>query len=124
MARLSKEDLGARGRYKFKQDEVPLPELSEDEEDPDTVLVRVPSLKQRDELSSKLPDDESKWGVKDAALLASTMVVEPNLTQAEWAAFIGDWPGTAFDRIIQKFSELVGGEEDMRRAAGDFQPAD
>lgn len=124
MARLSRDQLGDRGRFKFKQDEVPLPELSDDEENPDTVLVRVPSLKQRDELSDKLPDDEKDWGVDDAAQLASVMVIDPDLSQEEWAEFIGDWPGTAFDRVIKKFAELVGTQEDMRQAAGDFRPSD
>jgi hypothetical protein len=124
MARLSKDQIGDRGRYRFKQNEVPIPELSEDEDNPDTVLIRTPSLKQRDEMGTKLPDDPTEWKVDDAALLASVWVVEPQLSEKEWAEFLGDWPGTAFDRITTAFAKLIGGEEEMRRAAGDFQPAD
>lgn len=132
MARLSKAQIGDRGRFQFKQEEVPLPELSSgksleelesNEEDADTVLVRVPSLKQRDEMSRELDDDPTKWNVDDAALLASVMVVDPKLSRTEWAEFIGDWPGPAFDRILDKFTELIGTQEDMRQAAGDFQPS-
>ncbi len=124
MARLSKAQVGDRGRFKFKQVDVPLPELSEDPDDPDTILVRVPSLKQRDELSDKLPDDPTEWHTEDAAQLASVLVQDPKLSKDEWKEFLGDWPGTAFDRIVQKFAELVGTQEDMRQAAGDFQPSD
>lgn len=124
MARLSKTQIGDRGRFQFKQEDVPLPELSEDPENPDTILVRVPSLKQRDEMSDNLPDNVTDWHVDDAATLASVLVADPKLSVSEWKEFIGEWPGTAFDRIVRKFAELTGTQEEMRQAAGDFQPSD
>jgi hypothetical protein len=125
MARLSKDQLGDRGRFRFNQEDVALPELRSDEdtEDP-TVLVRSPSVKQRDDLGEKLPADETEWRIPHVAILFSTIVVDPQLSPEEAEEFIGDWPGTALDRITLKFAELVGTKEVMREAAGDFQPGD
>lgn len=118
MARLTKDQLGDRGRFQFKQEEVEVPGLD------GSVMVRSPSVGQRDELAKKTPDDNNEWTVEHTALLFSTIVVDPQLTQEEAAAFLNDWPGEALDAIVRKFSELTGTREVLRQAAGEFHSGD
>lgn len=115
MTRLSKENLADRGRFKFNQEELDLPELG------GSVVVRSPSVGQRDELARSTPDDPGDWTLEHTAKLFCVMVVEPAITEEEAVKFLGDWPATALDAISRKFRDLVGTKEDMRQAAGDFQ---
>lgn len=115
MARLSKDQLGDRGRFVFKQEEVTLEELD------GSIVVRVPSVGQRDDLSKRLPDDEKEWTLDHTAALFATIVVDPDVTEDEAKEFLKDWPGSALDTVLQKWAELSGSEEDMRQAAGDFR---
>jgi len=121
MARLSKKQMGDRGRFVFRQEEVELPEIPDDDGNPGTVLVRVPSVGQRDALAKQLPDNEADWSLGDVATLFSTVVVDPKLEADEAAEFLADWPGEALDRIVSKWTELQGTQEEMRQSAGDFR---
>jgi hypothetical protein len=118
MARLSKEQLGDRGRFTFNQEEVEIEELG------GSVVVRTPSVGQRDELSKHTPDDEKDWTLEHTATLFSLIVVDPEVTAEEALEFLGDWPGTALDRITKTFARLVGTKEELRDAAGDFHSGD
>lgn len=124
MARLSKEQLGDRGRFVFKQEDVELPEISGDDGEPGSVLVRTPSVGQRDALAKQLPDDEKDWTIDHTAVLFNTIVVDPQLTVGEAKEFLADWPGTALDKIVSKWTELVGSKEEMRESASDFRTSD
>jgi len=125
VARLSKEQLGDRGRFRFKQEDVEIPELqAEGDDEVPTVLVRTPSVGQRDALAKSLPDNESDWGLEHTAKLFSVIVVDPDVSEEEAAKFIEDWPGTALDRITEKWTEMIGTPEVMRQSAGDFQSSD
>jgi len=119
MARLSKEDLGARGKFIFKQEDVDLPELNGGEGA--TVLVRTPTVGQRDELGNQVPAKPEDWTLQDTARLFALIVVDPEVTQQEAAEFLPAWPGPALDKIIAKFAELTGTKEEIRQAAGDFR---
>lgn len=119
MARLSKDDLGAKGKFVFKQEEVELPELNEG--NGGSVLVRTPSVGQRDELGKHTPSKAEDWTMTDTARLFSLIVVDPEVSQEEAEAFLPAWPGPALDKIIDKFRELTGTKEEIRQAAGDFR---
>lgn len=121
MARLSKADLGARGRFVFQQQEVEIPEISTEDNEPGSVLVRTPSVGQRDTLTQDLPDELKDWKTVDVATLCSVVVVDPKLSKEEWLEFLGDWPGTALDRIVEAWMALNGTEEELRQSAGDFR---
>jgi len=124
MARLSKAQLGDRGRFVFDQEEIELPEILGDDDKPGTVLVRTPTVGTRDALAKKLPDDEKAWSVEEhVALLFSTVVVDPELSQEEAAEFLEDWPASALDKIISQWSKMIGTDEEMRQSAGEFRPS-
>lgn len=141
MARLSKEQMGDRGRYRFKQEEVYIQDLATDEEFSDweksaekeedrndkllpSVLVRTPSVGQRDALAQRLPDDEKEFTLEHTALLFSTVVVDPDLSEEEAKGFLAEWPGPALDVVIAKWVELQGTAKEMRQQAGDFRGSD
>lgn len=122
MARLSKANLGDRGRFVFQQDEIELPEIPGDDGEPGTVLVRTPTVGTRDALAKKLPDDEGKWTIEEhVSLLFATIVVDPELTKEEAAEFLADWPSSALDKIIGRWQEMIGSDEEMRDSAGEFR---
>ena len=115
MARLSKTKLANHSDFNFKEEEVDLPEIG------GSVLVRSPSVKVREEMAKRAPDDEKDWDLSHTAYLFSVVVVDPDVSQAEAEEFLGDWPGTALDRVLEKFTELIGTKEDKRDAVGEFQ---
>lgn len=86
--------------------------------------MRTPTVGTRDALAKQLPDEEKDWEIKDVALLFSTVVVDPELTADEANEFIADWPGSALDRIVEKWSAMIGNKEEMRDSAGEFRPGD
>lgn len=124
MARLSKADMKAKGRFVFVQEEVELPEIPTDDGSPGTVLVRTPSVGQRDKISRDTPDEPGDWTIDHTALVFATVVVDPVLTPEEAMEFLGDWPGAALDKVIGKFNELIGSKEELRAAAGEFRSSD
>lgn len=115
MARLSKAKLADHSKFHFAEEEVDLPEIG------GSVLVRSPSVQQREELAKHAPDSEGDWSISDTARLFSIVVVDPQVTAEEAEAFLGEWPGAALDRVLAKFAELIGGKEDLRDAVGEFQ---
>lgn len=124
MARLSKNDMAAKGKFMFIQEEVTLEEIPGEDGEPGTVLVRAPSVGQRDEISKATPDEVGDWTINHTALIFATVVVDPVLTQDEAAGFLSDWPGTALDKVINKFNELIGSQEELRQASGEFRGSD
>jgi len=125
MARLSKANMAAKGRFVFVQEEVELEEIPDENGEPGTVLVRTPSVRQRDEISKATPDDVGEWTIEHTATIFSTVVVDPQLTTEEAMEFLGDWPGTALDKVIEKFNELIGTDKgEMKSAAGQFRSED
>lgn len=122
MARLSKEDLGARGKFVFKQEEVDLPELNDGEGG--SILVRTPTVGQRDELGKHTPNKAEDWTLADTARLFSLIVVDPEVSAEEALEFLPEWPGPALDKIIDKFQELTGTKKEIRQAAGDFRSSE
>jgi hypothetical protein len=118
MKRLTKAQLGDRGRFTFKQEEVQLEELD------GSVIVRAPSVGQRQALSEKLPDNEDDWNLDHTAELFALIVVDPDVSADEAKEFLADWPGTALDAITKTFARLVGTKEELRDAAGDFHGGD
>lgn len=114
MARLSKQQLHNHNDFKFIEEEVDLPEIG------GSVLVRTPSVQQRDDLQHKTPDDEADWTLEHTALLFSIVVVDPKVSPEDAAQFLGAWPGTALDKVVSKFAELIGNKEDLRDSVGEF----
>jgi hypothetical protein len=114
MARLSKSQVRDHSNFQFKEEEVDLEELG------GSVLVRAPSVKQREELSKHAPDKPEDWDLTNTARLFSVVVVDPECTYDEALEFLGDWPGTALDTVIGKFTQMIGDKEDLRDAAGEF----
>lgn len=112
MPRLTKEQLKDRSRYQFKTEDVPLPELGEEDGEPFTVAVKTLSVAERDALPD-LTDDEGEpdSSVPKLARLFAAVVSEPKLSVSEAEEFLGELPSTAFDRIVEAFSELVGSKD-------------
>ncbi len=118
MERLSKTKIKARSNFTFKEEEVELPEIG------GSVLVRSPSVETRDEMAKHAPDDQKDWDLKNTAYLFSKIVVDPQVTPEEAEEFLGDWPGEALDRVLAKFTELIGTKEETRAAVGQFPSKD
>lgn len=119
MARLSKDQVKDHSNFNFPEEEVELEELG------GSILLRAPSVKQRDELAANAPDNPEDWTLVNTAMLFSVIVVDPMFTPAEAEEFLGDWPGTALDKVMEKFMELTKGKEaDLRDAVGEFPPED
>lgn len=124
MARLSKAALQHSQNFTFKEEEVPVPGIPNEDGSEGTVLVRTPSVGVRDMLAKQRPDDVADWKLKDTARLFAAIVVDPQCTVEEAEAFLADWPGEALDAILEKFNELTGQDgkerDGKRDAVGDF----
>lgn len=128
MARLTKEQLADRSRYKFNSEEVEIPELG------GSVEIKTLTVKERDalpELVRVVEDGEGNKSIVADASLAdtakafATVVSDPKLTQEEAEAFLGDLPASALDRVIEKFGELLSvKEEDSAATRREFRPQD
>lgn len=119
MARLTLDQLRDKSRYEFKTEDVDLPELG------GSVAVKTLSVAERD----KLPDMTDENGkpnasVADLAKTFATIVSEPKLTSEEAEAILGDLPATALDKVIEKFSELLGTKEATDQTVREFPPSD
>jgi hypothetical protein len=115
LKRLTKEELADTSRYRLYEEELELPELD------GTVLVRTLSVGKRRELKPIFVDGKpTKEGM--AAQLAA-LVVDPVLTQEEAEAIIDRFPTTAYDKVQNKFAELLGTEEERRDTVQEFRPA-
>lgn len=133
MARLSKEDLADRSRYKFESREVEIPELG------GSVEVRTLSVEERDELPDLVKpvlrdgkpvydDDGQQVTETDASIekLAATwaaVVSDPKLTADEAADLLRPMPAPVLDRVIAEFGKLLGeGKEEAENIRSDFRP--
>lgn len=120
MARLSKDDLKRHDSFEFKEEEVELPGILVDGE-PGTILVRTPSVKQREELRENNVEDEKDWTMANTAKLFSIIVADPKVEPEEAEEIISEWPGETLDVVLAKFAELLGQKpEETRDAAGEF----
>lgn len=119
MARLSKDQVKDHSNFNFPEEEVELEELG------GSILLRAPSVKQREELAKDAPENVEDWNLSNTATLFSVIVVDPMFTPTEAEEFLGDWPGTALDKVLEKFMEMTKGKEaDLRDAVGEFQAQD
>jgi len=113
MPLLSKEQLQDKTRYKFKAQEVDIPELG------GAVKIRTLSVRERNELPELIEIDDqgrvkSIATVEDLAKTFATLVSEPKLSVEEAKEVVGDLPAPAYDRVQQKFAELLGTEDDKK----------
>lgn len=114
-APLTKEALADRSRFQFRSEELELPELD------GYVVLKSLSVEERDNLP-ELTDKDGNPDVsigKLAAIFAAA-VDQPKLTPAEAEEFLGSWPATALDRVIEKFGEIAGNETERSAAAREF----
>lgn len=141
MTRLTKDDLKNRSRYHFETKDVELPEFATDPKDIPTVAVKTLSVAERDELptlTEAMLDNEGKpvldaegnpmqklvGTIDDFAQFWSTIVSDPKMTVAETKEFFGDIPATALDKVMSRFGELVGTQEDADTKFREFPRAD
>ncbi len=119
MARLSKDDLNDRSRYKFERREVDIPELG------GSVEVKTLSVAERDALPDLVDEDgQANASVDNLAEVFATVVSDPDLSADEAKGFLGDLPATALDRVIEQFGELLSiKEEDDGANRRDFRTA-
>lgn len=124
MARLSKSALKNSQNFTFKEEEVEVPGVPDDNGEPGTVLVRTPDVGTRDRLAKERPEDPKDWELEDTARLFAAIVVDPKVTQEEAVEILRPWPGEALDAILEKFNELTGSDGKERDgkmdAVGDF----
>lgn len=107
MARLSKDELLDTSRYKFSTEEVDLPELG------GSVQLKQLSVEERDKLPSLIDEDgRPNASVEGLAEVWAVVVADPKLTVEEAKAFLGKLPGTALDRVIEKFGEMMETSEE------------
>lgn len=119
MARLSKEQMKDHRSFEFKEEEVEVPGLG------GSVLIRNPSVEQREELQKSAPAEDGEWTLANTAKLFSAIVIDPEVTPEEAEGFLGKWPGEALDHIMSKFNELMGPtEEEARDIPGSFPDQD
>jgi hypothetical protein len=114
-APLTKEALADRSRFQFRSEELELPELD------GFVVLKALSVEERDNLPD-LTDDAGNPDVsigKLAAIFAAA-VDQPKLTAEEAEEFLGSWPASALDRVIEKFGEIAGNETERSAAAREF----
>jgi hypothetical protein len=115
MPRLTKDQLADRSRYKFKDEEVDIPELG------GSVLVKTLSVAERDALPDLIDaDGKPDSSVSKLAQLFCAVVCDPKLTQDEAEAFLGELPATALDRVVEAFGELVGTKEAADKTVREF----
>lgn len=119
-APLSLNDLADVGRFQFEKDTVDLPEIG------GYIVCRTLSVAERDALPdlTKIDPDSGKEvpdvSVDKLAEIFAATVCEPKATLEQAKQFLPGWPATALDKVIEKFGELVGVDEEAREAAGAF----
>jgi len=119
--KLTKADLADRTRFRFREQELEIPELD------GTITLKSLSVREREMLPDpgvlKEIDDEgqrTERALQNAATVFSCIVADPDLSAEEAAEFLGDWPSEAFDRVTAAYSELIGGEEEQKAASAEF----
>jgi hypothetical protein len=123
--RLTKDQLADRTRFKFREQELEIPEIG------GSLVLKSLSVREREllpdpEALGKI-DDEGKrteQALRDAGLVFSCIVSEPEVTPEEASEFLADWPAEAFDRVTKAYGELIGTEEEARTAREEFPDRD
>lgn len=117
MARLTKEQLADKTRYKFRKREVDLPELG------GSVEVKTLSVGEREDLPDLVDaDGKPNAGLSEFAQVCTAVVADPALTAEEWSGFLAELPATALDRVIEAFGKLLGtNEEETAETRRDFR---
>lgn len=114
MARLTKAELSDRSRYQFRTEEVEIPELG------GSVEVKTLSVQERDHFGELIKKGEkAKAGRESIAVAAKVFalaVSDPALTEEEAEEFLGDLPGTALDRVMEQFGDLLGDSDEEEAA--------
>jgi DnaJ-domain-containing protein 1 len=119
--RLSVDELADRARFRFREEELEIPEVG------GSIVLKSLSVRERE----MLPDptellevddvgERTKRAIKNAAQVFSVIVAEPEVTPEQAEEFLGDWPADAFDRVTSAYGDLVGGKEDEKAAASAF----
>lgn len=121
MKRLTKEDLKARANFKFKEEELPLPELGGKDAG---ILCRTPSIEHIHKLERASQERKDK-GISSPGVIAgllSTYCVDPEMTEEEWLEVVKGWPSPTMDRIYETCAKLAGTtEEEARALATEFR---
>jgi len=120
--RLSAEELADRTRFKFREEELEIPEIG------GSIVLKTLSVREREQLPDPVDltevDDlgeRTRKAIRSAAETFAVIVVEPNVTVEQAEKFLGDWPAEAFDRISEAYAKLVGNRLEADAAASEFQ---
>jgi hypothetical protein len=124
--RLSAADLADKTRFQFRESVLDLPELG------GSITLKTLSVREREVLRAPIEEaqernesgDPTEAAIKSAGKVFSTITVDPKVTPDEAAAFIGDWPVEAFDRVTEAYAELIGSREEEKAAYAEFQEED
>jgi len=119
--RLTVEDLANRTRFRFREEELEVPEIG------GTLVLKSLSVRERE----MLPDAEelqetddagqrTQQAIRNAAQVFAVIVAQPKVSPEEAEQFLGDWPAEAFDRVTAAYGELVGNREEEKAAAAEF----
>lgn len=123
MKRLSKEELGLRAKFNFREKELPLPELGHEDAG---ILLRSPSLEALHsiEVAADKRDDEDR-GISSPDVIATLLSVysaEPKLSKEEWLEIVKGWPSATLSSIYEAITEVAGKtEEESRALATEFR---
>jgi hypothetical protein len=123
--RLTKEQLADRTRFRFREQELEIPEIG------GTITLKSLSVREREMLPDPAAlaeiDDEGKRteeSLRNAGQVFACIVADPKVTPEEAAAFLADWPAEAFDRVTAAYGELIGTEEETKAASAEFPNRD
>lgn len=115
MKRLTKEQLKAKAKFNFAEEELPLPELGEKDAG---VLLRTPSIDHTHALE-RASDERKDNGISSPEVIAdllATYCADPDLSKSEWHEIVKDWPAPTMSRIYRGCANLAGASEEEGRA--------
>lgn len=114
--KLTKEQLADRTRFRFREEDIELPELG------GTVTLKSLTVGEREDLPDMV-DEEGKpdGSVAKIAQLVAAAVSEPKMTAEEVAAYIPFWPAEALDKLLIAYGKMNGNEEELAAAAKEFR---
>jgi hypothetical protein len=119
--RLTKEQLLEKAKFNFREKELALPELGEEDAG---VLLRTPSIAHTHSLE-RASEERKDNGISSPEVIAdllATYCADPELTQKEWFEIVKEWPAPTMSRIYQGCADLAGtGEEEGRALATEFR---
>lgn len=118
---LSAEDLANKTRFKFREEELELPQIG------GKIVLKSLSVREREELPdpvdlSEVDDrgERSQRAINSAAQVFAVIVSEPKVTVEQAEQFLGDWPADAFDAVTEAYGRMVGNKEEAAAAAAEF----